>query len=111
MNSANLIRPILCLLLLCAGVTDVVAGTRNASVSVSATVLASCRVEAASQVASIQAASARGQCSGSTAPATRAVLETGSGPSGAQPISQAFNLASAEGGQGAPRVVRLDVLY
>lgn len=55
------------------------AGVRTAAISVSATVLASCRIDVASQApvaASTSKLTHRSECSGSTRPATRAVLES-----------------------------------
>lgn len=87
---------------------------RTATIAVSATVLASCRIDVASHVASPAAAPIhRGQCSGSTRPATRAVLET-AGPSLAkaavQTGSETFTVASADGAHAASWI-RLDVEY
>jgi hypothetical protein len=104
------IRLLLVAALLLGCLPNAFADRRTATISVSATVVASCRVEAATQVASIQASSARGYCSGSTAPITRAVLERDGDTARLQPVSQVFSAVSAEDGKGPARV-RLDVLY
>ena len=92
--------------------TGASANQRVATIGVSATVLASCRVDAASQVASAtlvasatNAVLRNSQCSGTTRPATQAVVET----SRPQLVKVAMQ-ASDAAGPGAPWV-RLDVIY
>lgn len=104
-------RQVFAAALLLLAALPVIGAQRTASVSVGATVMASCRIIASAQALSPLGAlrSHQSECAGSTRPATHAVLENGRPQQVAALSSDKFSVESPDGTRSA--WIRLDVIY